>query len=299
MLNDLSSGSSPGEESSNMIFEKIAGHKKQIALLQKSIESGRLAHAYIFSGPAFIGKKTVALDFAKLLLEIKNDSNDFFHPDFLQIAGDEEIKIEQVRDLIYKLSLKPYQAKFRVALIDNAERMNDSAQNSLLKLLEEPKGYTVIILVTSNANQLLRTISSRAQKINFGLVHESEYKHMLPEEENNLITTLASGRPGMAVNISADKDFLEELKQTEKYYHTMRAQDLVDKLKLAYELAGLETPNLKHVLDFWQIKYEQELYQESNLKCAHNLNIISKARRYLDQNVNSKLLLTNLMLSLM
>jgi DNA polymerase-3 subunit delta' len=149
------------------MFTGIYGHKKQIEFLGKSIESGSLSHAYIFSGPSFVGKKTVAREFAKNLLE-SGPGN--FHPDFLEVTNDEAIKIDQVRELIYKLSLRPYSAKYKVALIDNAETMTVEAQNALLKVLEEPKSYTIIILVTSNTGKLLRTISSRAQKINFGPV---------------------------------------------------------------------------------------------------------------------------------
>jgi DNA polymerase-3 subunit delta' len=100
----------------------------------------------------------------------------------LEVTNDEAIKIDQVRELIYKLSLRPYSAKYKVALIDNAETMTQEAQNALLKVLEEPKSYTIIILVTSNTGKLLRTISSRAQKINFGPVYASDYELVVPQQ---------------------------------------------------------------------------------------------------------------------
>lgn len=284
------------------MLHDIFGHKKQIGLLEKSIEIGKIPHAYIFAGPSFVGKKTVARAFTVKLLEVQNIKEDFFHPDFLEISGEEAIKIEQIRDLIYKLSLKPYQAKYKVALIDNAENMTVEAQNSILKILEEPKDYTIILLITSNPNKLLRTITSRAQKIIFGLVQPEDYEKLLPgkldAQTKELVLTIASGRPGLAKNIAEDEEMVEKLKGTENYYKILRSDDLVEKLKLAYDLADLETSELKQFLDFWLMKFEHELVLAPGLKIANDLSAMNLARKYLDQNVNSKLLLTNLMLNL-
>jgi DNA polymerase-3 subunit delta' len=284
------------------MFTHVFGHKKQIELLQKSIESGKLAHAYIFSGPNFVGKKFVAKKFASKLLEIDEQKENTFHPDLIEVGTEEAIKIEEVRELIYKLSLKPYQAKYKIALINNAENMTVEAQNSLLKVLEEPKSYTVIILVTSNPGKLLRTIASRAQKINFGPVQASEFESLLganiSAENRELVLKFAAGRPGLASEISRNPDFVEKLIRVKEDYGIFASQDLAEKLRLAYDLADLETADLKQVLEFWLIIMEQELQKNPNAKIAQNLSEINKSRKFLDQNVNSKLLLTNLMLNL-
>jgi DNA polymerase-3 subunit delta' len=280
------------------MFTGIAGHKKQIDRLTKSIETGKVAHAYVFSGPSFVGKQTIAKKFALRLL---GDSNNF-HPDFLEVSGEDGIKIEQIRELVYKLSLQPYQAKYKVALIDNAESMTLEAQNALLKTLEEPKSYTVLILVTANPGKLLRTIMSRAQKINFGPVATDDYKDLIEvktsKEAKDLILDFASGRPGLAKSIAADESLVEKLSQINSDYEIVAGEQLPEKLKLAYDLAGLETVDLKQVLDFWLIKFEHQLLQKPDIASARNVSEVSQARRYMDQNVNSKLLLTNLMLNL-
>lgn len=280
------------------MFDHVAGHKKQIEFLNKSFDMGKIAHAYIFSGPAFVGKRLVARNFANQLLGSEKE----FNPDFQEICGDEAIKIEQVRELIYKLSLQPYQAKYKIALIDNAENMTVEAQNALLKLLEEPKSYTVIILVTANAGKLLRTISSRAQKINFGPVQESDYGNLLPAtlppEAKNLVLNFAAGRPGLALAISSDEDLVSKLAKVNQNFAIAAGADLAEKLKLAYDLAELETADLKQALDFWLIKFQQKLSQQPDIRNARNTVQVNLARRLLDQNVNSKLLLTNLMLNL-
>ncbi|MBX4205282.1 MAG: AAA family ATPase [Candidatus Doudnabacteria bacterium] len=278
------------------MFTGIYGHQKQIALLTKSMQSGKIAHAFLFTGPSFVGKHEVAKIFARTLLE--HSRNDF-HPDLLELS-EEPIKIEQIRDLAYKLALRPYQAKYKVAIIDNADSMTIEAQNALLKILEEPKIYTILILVTSNPGKLLRTISSRTQKINFGLVPPEEYQKLLsenPEDEQTLLT-LSAGRPGLARRITADPELVEKIKGIESSFNIIQTQDISEKLKLAYDLADLETADLKQVLDFWLMGYEQLLNQKPTLANAKNIVQINLSRKFLDQNVNSKLLLTNLMLNL-
>ena len=290
----------------------IAGHKKQIELLNKSVESGKVAHGYLFSGPSFVGKRAVAFEMAqRLLCENFNACNDCpqcktfvaqANADFIFLGSDQSIKIEEIRDLIYKLSLKPYSAKYKVAVIDNAENMTVESQNALLKGLEEPKSFTVIILVTANASKLLRTISSRAQKINFGPVVNSEYEQLLPgsltSEEKSLITSYANGRPGLAVAIARDTELVEKLKSIDSCFQVIQGNDEIERLRLAYDLADLETVDLKQVIDFLLIKLDQELNLNPGMKIAKNLESVISARRYIDQNVNSKLLLTNLMLAL-
>src|SRR4051812_36843313 len=107
---------------------QIIGHKRQIEFLTKALEKGKLAHAYTFAGPDSVGKKTIARKLAQQLLQ----SQGGFHADFHEIDGQSGIKIDQIRELVYKLSLKPYQAKYKVALIDAAENLNTEAANALL-----------------------------------------------------------------------------------------------------------------------------------------------------------------------
>src|SRR6185503_9922240 len=99
------------------MFERITGHKKQLELLERALSKGSLAHAYVFAGPEGVGKKSIARLLAAEMLgmekkgEMGEMGGSFFHPDFLEIEGTEGIKIEQIRELNYKLSLKPYSAK--------------------------------------------------------------------------------------------------------------------------------------------------------------------------------------------
>jgi DNA polymerase III delta prime subunit len=267
-----------GEE--NNVFKSIAGHKRQLEFLSNAVTTDKLAHAYTFAGPDSVGKKMVALKLAQVLLE----SEEKFHPDLLEINGDGEIKIEQIRELVYKLSLKPYMGKFKVAIIDQAENLNTEAANALLKTLEEARPNTIIILVTANPNRLPKTIISRTQKINFGLVAGDEFAK-------------SGGKPGLAHRIANDKDFLESLEINENYYKIFMAQDLPEKLIAAYEIAELETVEIKTMLETWMLNLQTLLQAQASKKLADKIGEVVAARRFLEQNVNPKLLMTNLMIN--
>ncbi|MBI3952550.1 MAG: AAA family ATPase [Candidatus Doudnabacteria bacterium] len=265
---------------------QILGHQKQTEFLTKAIQSGRIAHAYIFAGPAGVGKKTVAQKFAEFLIgTIKNN------PDCIEIVGREGIRIEAIRDLAYKLSLKPYSASYKVAVIDDAENMTTEASNALLKVFEEPKPGTVIILITSNPQKLLSTITSRAQKVTFGLVLEEEYKTFLeqaPDQKRLLAQKLSLGRPGIAYKIlNASEDQIAELERTLALFEILTRGDLVDKMKMVYEIADLETAQIKEILESWIVLSKNH---------GHKRHLLA-ASGLMDRNVNSKLLLSNLILN--
>ncbi|OGF00652.1 MAG: hypothetical protein A3I07_01385 [Candidatus Doudnabacteria bacterium RIFCSPLOWO2_02_FULL_42_9] len=253
------------------MFESISGHKRQLELLEKALRNGKLAHAYVFAGPEGVGKKTVAKKLALELIEASSFSDlpklspDYFHPDLLEINGAEGIKIEQIRELAYKLSLKPYQAKHKVALIDHADQMTTEAANALLKVLEEPKSYAFLFLITSNPNKLPKTILSRCQKITFGPIER------IPE-------------------------VTDETLEADRLYKIFMSNSKVDRLISAYDMAGFETEEIKKIFDLWLNQLQQNLQTQASKALAKKVSQVMLARKFLDQNVNSKLLLTNLML---
>ncbi len=256
------------------MFEAISGHKRQLEFLKKALESGKLAHAYTFAGPEGVGKKMIAKALALELLgapssvaeatssPARGEENlkNIFLPDLLEINPEGEIKIEQIRELTYKLSLKPYSAPYKVAIIDSAENMTTEAANALLKTLEEPKSYTVIFLITSNPSRLPKTILSRTQKISFGLVKK------------------------------------QELEQPDEFFETFKSGKLEEKLIAAYEIADLETAEIKGLLQSWLRRLQAGLESNASKQLANQISQVSQAYKYLEQNVNSKLLLTNLMI---
>ena len=138
------------------------------------------------------------------------------NPDLILIEPEEkEIKISQIRELIWKLSLKPYAAPLKVAIIDKSHLMNQEAQNCFLKTLEEPKENTYLVLITEHPDSLLSTILSRCQSIKFYPVSQKEIENYLKKEKINEgkiqeILKISMGRPGRAIDFISSSEKLEE-----------------------------------------------------------------------------------------
>ncbi len=213
-----------------MAFNDFIGHEKTIATLQQTLRTGSIAQAYLFYGREGVGKKSIAIGFAKAMncLEGNADFCDScqscskivkrVHPDFFFIEPQEHhLKIEQLRQLQSALSYKPYMAKWRICVIDQAERMTLSAANSILKILEEPPSNTVFILIAANIDQILPTIRSRCQVRQFSPLSTSAICNMVSEkvsiapQKARLIATMASGSLGKALQL--DTDCLESDRQ--------------------------------------------------------------------------------------
>lgn len=242
----------------------IIGHQKQWQFLKKSAEREKLSHAYLFSGQEKLGKKTIALEFIKFLFG--QDPQNPPHPDFILVEPiAKEIQISQIRDLIWKLTLKPLLAPLKVALIDQAHLMNKEAQNCFLKTLEEPKGKTLLILITEYPEILFPTILSRVQKLRFWPVKKSEIESYLKsqgisEKETREITRISMGRPGIAVDFVKSPQKLEARKKIIKELVEIIHSDLVYRFQYAKELSK-DFQNLKETLDIW-LSYFRDLLLE-------------------------------------
>ena len=175
-----------------MVFEGIIGNEKNKELLKKIVLTNKIPHSYIFEGKEGIGKKLFAKEFAKAVLclnkeykpclkcksciEFDNDNN----PDVTVIEPDgTSIKIEQIREMKQKILEKPIVSDRKIYIINDSEKMTKEAQNSLLKVLEEPPEYVCIILITANINLFLNTIKSRCIKLSFEPLKSNEMKEIL------------------------------------------------------------------------------------------------------------------------
>jgi len=230
----------------------IIGHQKQLDFLKKSAEMGKVPHALLFCGQAQLGKKALAIEFAKILIG-ENFEN---HPDFTLLESDssaKDIRISQIRDLIWKLSLYPYSAPYKVAVIDEAHRMNQDAQNCFLKTLEEPKGKSILILVTEHPEMLVSTVLSRVQKIRFFPVERKEIeKHIIKEgktgDEAKYLSFLASGKPGLAIDFLKDE---QKIKNQEKLISDI---DKISESDFSFRfnyVKNISEQNPKEILNIW------------------------------------------------
>lgn len=139
----------------------MTGHQKQWEFLKRKLESSQLSHSYLFAGNAGLGKK----DFSKEFSEFVGCK----FPDLMVVEPVEgkEIPISKIREVQNFLAYKSYNGGFKVVVINEAEKMNQEAQSCFLKTLEEPKGKTMLILISSRPDMLLPTIFSRCQIVKF------------------------------------------------------------------------------------------------------------------------------------
>ena len=193
-------------------------------ILTASQQNKRLGHGLLFHGASGIGKKAFAIEFAHWLMceqpladkacgeckpckHIQADSN----PDLLTLYPEEEgksIKVDQVRELIQKISLTSHGQGYRVILISPADALNINASNSLLKTLEEPPANTVLILVSDKPSKLMATIRSRTQMVRFDLPTEEQSLTWLNQqniEKAELVLKLSSGAPLAAATMANDE----------------------------------------------------------------------------------------------
>lgn len=180
-----------------MFFDDIVGQKYVVRSLKNSLDSGRVAHAYMFCGPDGVGKSLAASIFASAL-NCRGEglkpcgmcpsclkAVDGNHPDIIHVKPEKlSISVENVRELSMDMQKKPYEKGVRVYIIHDAQKMTEQAQNALLKILEEPPSHVIIILLTFNRYSILNTIVSRCQVYNFSRASEDEIEKYLNTVHN-------------------------------------------------------------------------------------------------------------------
>lgn len=205
------------------MWNDILGHEQNKEFLAKLLQPGKRPHAVLFLGPEGIGKKTLALHFAKTNLCLSEsapcgvcescrlfnlEEHSFAHPDFIlveQEAPGKDLKIEQIKDISKQAAFAPILSKNKICIIDAADKMTVEAANSLLKLLEEPPDNWFFILVASRAETLLATILSRVVQLRFEQLPISVAQEALERrgvQDAPLLARLASGSLGLALNLA-------------------------------------------------------------------------------------------------
>ena len=222
-----------------MHFKNIIGNNKNKKVLLESITTGNILHSYMFYGTDGIGKKMIALEFAKMILCNDNDNspcekcksciefNSNNNPDFFFMEPDgNSIKIDQIRNMQKTILEKPIISSKKVYIINDADLMTKEAQNCLLKTLEEPQEYVVIILIASNENNILATVKSRCTKLFFENISDDDIQKYLKEKigdvqfEKSMIK-LSEGSIGRCIQIAQKKDVLYEFEDIIKNIENM------------------------------------------------------------------------------
>ncbi len=300
----------------------LVGNKKIKEQFGRIKQSDNLSHAYLFCGPSEVGKTTFAIEFAKLLLceaeqlepcnKCQNckSFNSQNNPDFIFSDSNEPIGVDEMRGIISSLDLSPYNSKYKVVVIANIERATTQSINSFLKTLEEPTKTTKIILTAKNKKNLLPTIVSRTQIMNFSLVDKKDIREFMANNyslspvEIEEIVEISVGKIGKAISMA--KNFTEYTTCKELSEETLRAiysNDINEKFIFAEKLSK-DKEKTEEILSLLELKIRKNILENSVnfdnnniLKDIKIMDNIVLAKDCLKGSVNLKLALESLLLT--
>lgn len=255
----------------------VVGHTWAIRALQRDLALGRPAHAYLFAGPAGIGKRTLALAFAQALncaappapgeacgacrpcRQIAART----HPDLFVLLPQEPgkpIKVEAAREMMHMLALSPLELQWRVGLLANFDQATSSTANALLKTLEEPPASVILLLTAESAETLLPTIVSRCRVITLRTLPRPEVEAALtdrwhvPPDRAKLLAHLSGGRLGWALREVEEQGASQARRDTldawRSVFTSSRAKRFEQVARLTKE--GDEEQALRRTLEMWQ-----------------------------------------------
>ncbi len=323
-----------------MSFNDIAGQERAIKILTKSLKENKISSSYIFVGSEGTGKKLTAIEFTKAVnclnlnkdLEACEDCQSCSEiskqrsPDLKIIEPiKNSIKIEQIREMRKEIGLKPFKNRKKIYIIDKAERMTIEASNCLLKTIEEPPYYAIIILICSKIDPILPTIVSRCQIINFGLISSYKIKEFLlnknkniEKEKSEIISKLAQGSIGSALKLLSAEEYFIRREEVLDYLSTIspgkygddifakvekmvseidRVEEVLEMIKLWYRdiLIIKNTGDQKYIANCDKLEILEEkskIYSQEIL--IDILDYLEKVEEYLIKNVNKRLIFERL-----
>lgn len=206
-------------------LHSFLGNARIVEILRRAVSQDRLPHAMIFAGPSGVGKRTLAILLAQVVNCLDGQGNKICgkcsscckiraraHPDIREIQPEgATIRIEAIRNVINEVAYQPFEARYRVVIIDPADQMQLAAANCLLKTLEEPPSPTIIILITTNPYMLLETIRSRSQMLQFGGIPQKQIEGYLvnvvgrSQQDARLAAIFSGGSLGHALVFNTSK----------------------------------------------------------------------------------------------
>lgn len=323
-------------------FQDILGHEMIKEHFQKAIEAQKVSHAYILAGEAGMGRKSLANAFVLTLLCEKGKSQPCMechackqvlsgnHPDLIYVRHEKpnSIGVDDIRDQINDtIMIRPYSSYYKIYIVDEAEKMTVQAQNALLKTIEEPPSYAVILLLTTNPDGFLPTILSRCVQLKLRPLPDFVVKSYLtesmgvPSSEAELYAAFSRGNLGKAIKLAGSEEFrlmYDEVLHLLKHMKDMDISELLDYIRKLKE----DSLDIYECMDFMQIWYRDVLMfkvtKDANLLIFKDeyatisgmskqtgydgfeniLNAIDKARIRLDANVNMELAMELMLLAM-
>ena len=331
-----------GEPITMLGFNDILGHEQIKEHFRNAVQTGKVSHAYILSGEAGMGRKSLANAFALSLLCEKGMEEPCMqchackqvlsgnHPDLIYVTHEKPASIgvddirEQINDTI---QVRPYSSYYKIYIVDEAEKMTVQAQNALLKTIEEPPAYAVILLLTTNQDAFLPTILSRCVQLKLKPLKDSVVKEYLiqslgeNESEADIYAAFARGNLGKAIHLAQSEEFgvmYREMLHLLKHIKDTDISELLDYIRKVKE----ENLDIRECLDFMQMWYRDILMYKTtkdiNLLIFRDefsavksvsttsgydglekiLEAIDKARIRLDANVNTELVMELMLLTM-
>lgn len=302
---------------------KTAGQDRIIDFLKDSIRQGSMAHAYLLTGPAHVGKMTLAVDFARALncpsdippcgtcrtcLRISEGK----YTDVIMINKNSgrdpkdrrkgtEVSIDTIREFLQKgANLPPYEGKYKIFIIEDADLMSIEAANCLLKTLEEPPPHVVIILLTADEKALLPTVISRCQRFELKPVSVADTEKRLflkagiAPEKIRLLSRLAKGCLGWALEASEDESYLKERDLRLDEFSALITRNWEERLSYIQQLPS-DRSDVEELLKLWLyycrdvmlIKYNcdeavSNLDRMNDLKCWANMLTIFEIKEFIN-----------------
>ena len=275
-------------------FQDIVGHKKIITHLKNAIRMNKVSHAYIINGEENSGKMMLAESFAMALqcetggaepcgiCRSCRQAAQRNQPDIIFIGSDEmmedkktkSISVDEIRTLLNSdIAIKPYSSKYKIYIVDHAEKMNIQAQNALLKTIEEPPVYGVILLLTTNADSFLQTIRSRCITLNIKMVEEEEIKkylmkkHHIPDYKAEICAVFAQGNVGRAIQLASSEEFNEMKKDMLSLVKKIEDIEIYE-LGMTVKNLNIYKKKIEEYLDLLTLWYRDVLY----LKATDDVN---------------------------
>ena len=292
------------------MFSEVLGNEETKKILENSIKTQKISHSYMFIGQTGIGKFMMAKEFAKAVLCLEKQKpcnkcdacikfNGNNNPDIQIIdeAEEKSIKTETIKEMIKGVYEKPIASSKKVYIINDSQKMTKEAQNSLLKTLEEPPEYVVIILITENENFLLNTIKSRCTKINFNPLTNKEIIKILKEkyeyeEVADNILEISGGSVTQAILVQGKEKVFSEIKTVFSNLEKINIIDLLNKKDVLFK----DKDSIYEILNYMNVILFNKV--KENVKYTNCIKIVEETKDRLKKNGNYDMTIDNLLLKI-
>ena len=271
-------------------FEEILGNEMVKDHFKRAIENHKISHAYILTGEAGMGRKSIANAFAMTLLCEKGGSEPCMtchsckqvmsgnHPDLIYVKHEKpgSIGVDDVREQINDtIMIRPYSSYYKIYIVDEAEKMTVQAQNALLKTIEEPPAYAVIILITTNQEAFLPTILSRCVQMKLKPLKDFTIRNYLTqnlhiaEKDADICAAFARGNLGKAIHLASSDEFRELFQKVMVLVKNVGTMDISMLLDCIREMKE-QNFDIGEVLDLMQLWYRDVLM----FKVTKDMNLL-------------------------